>query len=180
MVGGATRAFELTSADYRLPAPGPTFDGRDVFAPAAAHLCNGVPISELGPEIDTAGLRPGILPLSRLEDDVLEAEVLWVDRFGNAQLNLDPTEIEAYGDRVGIRVGTQERSAGRADTFADLPAGDLGLIVDSYGLVALVLDRRSAAEELGLSAGTAVTLTALEGPEPISSPVTLGRKPVAS
>ena len=57
-------------------------------------------IRSIGPEIDTAGLRPGILPLSRLEDDVLEAEVLWVDRFGNAQLNLDPTEIEAAAFRA--------------------------------------------------------------------------------
>src|SRR3954447_1392346 len=52
MVGGATRAVELTNPDYQQPAPGPTFDGRDVFAPAAAHLCNGVPLSEFGPEID--------------------------------------------------------------------------------------------------------------------------------
>ena len=63
MVGGATRAFELTSTEHRLEAPGPTFDGRDVFAPAAAHLSTGVPLEALGPEIDPITLLPGILPV---------------------------------------------------------------------------------------------------------------------
>ncbi|MGZ4757759.1 MAG: SAM hydrolase/SAM-dependent halogenase family protein, partial [Acidimicrobiales bacterium] len=42
MVGGATRAVELTNTEHHLAAPGPTFAGRDIFAPAAALLCNGV------------------------------------------------------------------------------------------------------------------------------------------
>ena len=60
MVGGASRAFELTNREYHLPAPGPTFDGRDVFAPVAAHLCAGVPLTELGTEIDPATLRQNV------------------------------------------------------------------------------------------------------------------------
>ena len=67
MVGGATRAVELVNPEYRLEAPGPTFDGRDVFAPAAAHLCAGVPLGELGPDIDPIGMRPGTLPITREE-----------------------------------------------------------------------------------------------------------------
>src|SRR3954464_8376756 len=42
MTGGARRAVSLTNPDYQLASPGPTFAGRDVFAPAVAHLCNGV------------------------------------------------------------------------------------------------------------------------------------------
>ena len=49
IVGGAERAVELTNAEYHLAAPGATFAGRDVFAPVAAHLCNGVDLAELGP-----------------------------------------------------------------------------------------------------------------------------------
>src|SRR5947207_13265969 len=51
MSGGADRAVELTETAYQLPSPGPTFAGRDVFAPAAAHLCAGVALDALGPEI---------------------------------------------------------------------------------------------------------------------------------
>ncbi len=104
MVGGAGRVVELTSPDHRLATPGASVDGRDVFAPAAAHLCNGVALTDLGPEVDPAGLRPGVLPLPQVEDDGLGAEVLWVDRFGNVQLNLGPEDLDALGatDRVAV------------------------------------------------------------------------------
>ncbi|MGI8938548.1 MAG: SAM hydrolase/SAM-dependent halogenase family protein [Iamia sp.] len=163
MVGGASRAVELTSLDHRLDTPGATFDGRDVFAPAAAHLCRGTALEDLGPLIDPAGMRPGVLPLPQVEDDGLGAEVLWVDRFGNAQLNLGPEDLDGLGgeDRVGVRIEGRTRSARRVRAFADLTPGELGLIVDSYGLVALVLDQRSAAAELGLGPSHAVTLTSL-------------------
>lgn len=161
MVGGATRAVELTNAQYQLPAPGPTFAGRDVFAPAAAHLCNGVDLGELGPEVEPISLRPGILPLSREEDGRLVGEVLWVDGYGNVQLNVGPDEIEALGDRVTLRWGAEQvRTARRAITYGALKTGEVGLVVDSYGLLSVALDRRSAAEELRLRPGDAVILEA--------------------
>ena len=161
MVGGATRAVELTNAAYQLAAPGPTFAGRDVFAPAAAHLCNGVDLAELGPLVDPITLRPGILPLTRQEDERLIGEVLWVDGFGNVQLNVDPAEIEPMGDRVTLRWGAEQvRTARRAPTYGALKAGEVGLVIDSYGLVSVALDRRSAAEELRLRPGDAVILEA--------------------
>ena len=157
--GGAGRAVELRNERYQLPAPGPTFAGRDVFAPAAAHICNGVDIGELGPEIDPLTLLPGVMPLSEWEGDALRSEVLWVDRFGNVQLNVDPDELARFdGDAVAIRCGGSTRTARRAAAFADLGAGELGVIVDSYGLIALVSDRRSAADELGIGPGDSVTL----------------------
>src|SRR5437763_2823389 len=98
MTGGASRAVALTNEEYQLPAPGPTFAGRDVFAPAAAYLCEGVDLLELGETVDPLSLLPGILPLTRAENGRLLSEVLWVDRFGNVQLNVDPDEIKAMGD----------------------------------------------------------------------------------
>ncbi len=112
LVGGRHRAVELTEPAYQLEAPGATFAGRDVFAPAAAHLCVGVDLLALGPEIDPAGLLPSVLPISHLDETgALVAEVLWVDRFGNAQLNVDPDEVEAFGDRVRLRLGDDVRTA---------------------------------------------------------------------
>ncbi len=186
MVGGATRVVELTSPDHRLEAPGPTFDGRDVFAPAAAHLCLGVPLDELGPEIDPSTLRPGLVPLPQPEDGGLGAEVLWVDGYGNAQLNVGPDELAALvpaaDELVGVRVEGTTRSARMVRAYGDLEPGRLGLAVDSYGLLALVLDRRSAAAELGLAAGDAVTLLPVDedgagdAPSGASSPVELRRR----
>ena len=171
MVGGATRAVELTNPDYQLLAPGPTFGGRDVFAPAAAHLCTGVPLGELGPDVDPAGLRPATMPLTRDDHGALVAEVLWVDRFGNLQLNVDPDEIAGFGDRIALRFGSQRRTGSRADTYARVGPGEIGLIVDSYGLVSVAVDRQSAAEELGLGTGDEVVLEPLDGQETARPPM---------
>jgi S-adenosylmethionine hydrolase len=176
LCGGATRAVELTNADYRLPGEASTFDGRDVFAPAAAHLCLGVELSELGPPIDPVSLFPAMVPLTREEEGRVLAEVLWVDRYGNVQLNVDPDELAAFDDHVRLVFDDGTRSARRVPAFARVEPGEVGLVVDSFGLVAIVLDRRSAADELGLSAGSAVTIEALDEDRPpgIVTPVDLG------
>ncbi len=186
LVGGASRAVELAAAEYRLDSGaevGATFDGRDVFAPAAAHLCCGVPLDALGPAIDPAGLTPGMLPVSRRDGDDLVAEVLWVDRFGNCQLNVDPAEVDelvaasgslqaAAGGSLQVAVGEDLRTAERVRAYADVPAGRIGLVTDSSGLVSLALPRRSAADELGLHEGAEVRLGAAAADDrPTSSPV---------
>jgi S-adenosylmethionine hydrolase len=160
LTGGAHRAVALTNEAYHLPAPGPTFAGRDVFAPAAAHLCCGVDLAELGPEIDPLTLLPGLLPLPRQEDGALVGEVLWVDRFGNVQLNMGPEDLDLadLGEKVTLRYRDQIRTAERAPTYAAIRPGQVGLVVDSYGLVSLALDRMPAAAELKLAPGDAVTI----------------------
>lgn len=171
MAGGATRAVELRDPRFHLEAPGPTFAGRDVFAPVAAHLCTGVELDELGPPVDTATLLPGVLPVSRSEGEVVVAEVLWVDRFGNAQLNVGPDELP--GRRHTLTTSTAVRTATVAASYGDVPPGGVGLVVDAYGLVSLALDRHSAAEELGLEAGAELRLA------PLTEEPTTGSTPLA-
>ena len=158
MTGGARRAVELTEEAYHLPAPGPTFAGRDVFAPVAAHLCAGVDLADLGPAVDPITLRPGVLPLSRTDAEGIHTEVLWVDRYGNVQLNCDPDELADFGDQVTVAHGNRARVATRVTTYDEIGPGGVGLLTDSYGLVSLACARTSAAELLGLAAGDAVTL----------------------
>jgi S-adenosylmethionine hydrolase len=183
MCGGATAAVELANPDYQLVAPGPTFAGRDVFAPAAAHLCLGVPLAGLGPAVDPLTLLPGLLPLPREEDGALVAEVLWVDRFGNCQLNLDPDEVDPLGPRVQLRWADDVRTARRAPTYEGIAPGQVGLVVDSYGMLSICLGRRSASSELGIAVGTEVTLRSADaddaddvGAVPQSQPVTLSKR----
>jgi S-adenosylmethionine hydrolase len=160
MSGGAKRAVELANVAYQLVSPGPTFAGRDVFAPAAAHLAAGLAITELGPEVDCYSLTPALIPLSHVDGDALVAEVLWIDRYGNCQLNVDPADVEEFGELVSLRLpDDQVRTAHRVTTFAEVATGRVGLVVDSYGLVAIVTDRSSAAEALGLHPGAGVRLS---------------------
>ena len=188
LVGGASRAVELTDTSFRLeaqPELGSTFDGRDVFAPAAAHLCCGVPISALGPPIEPATLMPGMLPVSSREGDDLVAEVLWIDRFGNCQLNLDPAELDDLapaGRTLQVAAGEDLRTAERVSAYADVSPGRVGLLVDSSGLVSLAVPRRSVAEDLGLHEGAEVRIGAAaaggaDGAAPTATRVDLGRRP---
>ena len=186
LAGGATRAVELDNPSFHLEAPGATFAGRDVFAPAAAHLCNGVDLAELGTSLDSALLVPGMIALPRNEPDGIHAEVLWVDRFGNCQLNVGPDELAALSDGqaggdsdvVTVVCGEQRRGARRVTTFGELATGAIGLVLDSQGMYALALDRRSAAAELALGPGDAVVLTAGDSGETpaMTTPVDLGRR----
>ncbi len=175
MIGGADRAVVLDDPEYHLESVGSTFDGRDVFAPVAAHLCNGVALLDLGTEIDPLTLLPGLLPVAREEDGHLVTEVLWVDRFGNCQLNVDLDDIARFGDRIEYRISGRRRTTSIVTSFAAVGVGDIGLMVDANGLCALVADQSSASEELDLGTGDQVILAEASGPGGVSTAVTLGR-----
>ncbi len=171
MAGGAGRTVVLSNAEFHLVAPGVTFAGRDIMAPVAAHLCNGVDLYDLGEPIDPALLLPGVVPLPRDENGTLITEVLWVDRFGNCQLNVGPDEVAHLGDHVRVIVGELSgapltRVAKRSATFQQIGAGALGMLTDSYGMIALCLERRSAAAELQIGASDQVVLEAVADDNP--------------
>jgi S-adenosylmethionine hydrolase len=182
ITGGAGRVVELTNPEYHLAAAGATFAGRDVFAPAAAHLCNGVDLADLGDPVDPDLLMPGVVPLPQADESKVIAQVLWVDHFGNAQLNVGPDELDGrYDGGVEVRfhaptdpTGGTVRHAVRARSFAELVGGAVGLVVDSSGLLAIAMDQRSAADELSIDAGDQVTLRpsagepGVPGPQPVT------------
>jgi len=162
MLGGAVRAVTLTNDDYHLPSAGPTFAGRDIFAPAAGHLAAGTDLAELGDAVDPLSLVPGLLPLPHQHDDAVTGEVLWVDRFGNVQLNVDPADLMSLGAQPGgpveVKFRDDTRLARWVRTYADAKPHELVIVIDSYGLVSLAYDRDSAAADLALGPGAAVTV----------------------
>jgi S-adenosylmethionine hydrolase len=168
MLGGTSEAVALENPKYQLPAPGPTFAGRDIMAPAAAHLANGVPLGELGPRIEPASLAPALVPLPRDGDDgQIIAEVLWVDRFGNCQLNVGPDQLLERGVRpgghIGLQFGEEQRRVRWVQAFAEAKPAEVVVLTDSYGMCALALDQSSAAFMLKLRPGTPVEIHFPEG-----------------
>lgn len=155
-LGGAAAAVEITNRAVMLEPVSSTFHGRDVFAPAAAHLAAGSPFTELGSAVDPGELRILEMPGPMIADGVLGARVIDVDGFGNVQLNATAADLTQAG--LGDVLTVAGRRVPRVRVFADVPEGEPGSIVDSQGYVALVVNRGSAAAMWGLREGSAVVV----------------------
>lgn len=169
-LGGSVGAHELADPGLVRRADSATFHGRDLFAPAAAAVAAGVPVGELGPPVDEpVSLSP---PHLAVEPGAVTAEVVLVDRFGNVQLAapggaLDDIGLEPGAPAVVRVVATVDgrrptpgsdagRRASRVRAFVDLDPDQLGVHVDSDGMVAVVVRDGAAAEELGIGRGALV------------------------
>jgi S-adenosyl-L-methionine hydrolase (adenosine-forming) len=160
--GGIAEAHELANPQYALESVSRTFHGRDLFAPAAAHLALGVELSELGPPIAHDALARLDLPEPELGTARIRATVLAIDRFGNVQLNLDRSHAEAVGmvpgTRVELQIGPERYYAVAARTFADARRGDLILYEDAYRNLSIAINGGNAAQMLGVAAGREVRI----------------------
>lgn len=159
MVGGAQRFVSIESEEYRLPRDGVTFDGRDVFAPAAAVLASGeATLDELGPALDPDSITPLLLPLVDHDGGSVSGEVFWVDAFGNAQTNVTPDDLHLAGvlpgSEVLVRIGAGEHEMSWVDAYGD--ATSAVIHVDSYGMIAIAIPGGRADEVFNLSAGLSV------------------------
>lgn len=154
---GVEAVHEIADERYRLPEVSRTFHARDVFSPAAAHLANGVPISELGPAIDPARLVRIEIPEPEVGRNQIAVTVLAVDRFGNVATNARRSHIDglglADGERVEVRLVLDRYYAVVARTFADAPPGELLLYEDSYAFMTLAIRNGNAARLTGVAPG---------------------------
>ncbi|MGI9622662.1 MAG: SAM hydrolase/SAM-dependent halogenase family protein [Acidimicrobiales bacterium] len=176
LVGGASRAVVLDNPDYWLETPGSTFDGRDLFGPCAAHLCMGVELDRLGTEIDPATLTPGVIPVGGRDGDAVVGEVLWVDHFGNAQLNLDPDDLAGLDGPLMLTTGDTVRTVQRVESYAEIAPGAVGLLVDSHGLLSLAVAGGSAALDLRVDESDRVRLEVADQDVGQTTRVQLGKR----
>jgi S-adenosylmethionine hydrolase len=159
-LGGVDVAVEIESEDVVLAPVSRTFHGRDIFAPAAAHLAAGMPLEDLGPDVDVATLDRLEVPGPMVAHGAVGARVTATDGFGNVQLNATEGDLDAAGVAGGRVLVVNGRRLPRAGTFAELPEREPGLIVDSDGHLAIVVNHGNAAGMLGLAAGDSVVVEA--------------------
>jgi S-adenosyl-L-methionine hydrolase (adenosine-forming) len=161
-VGGIEAAHEITNRRYALQSISATFHARDVFAPAAAHLTLGLDPAELGADVRPEGLVRLEIPEPEIGERRIRATCLYVDRFGNIQLNLNAGQIESLGivpgQRVEIELAVDRFYALAARTFAEASAGEIILYEDAYRNIALAISRGNAAETFGVRAGSEIRL----------------------
>jgi S-adenosylmethionine hydrolase len=161
-LGGVAAAHELTNPEYALPSVSRTFHGRDLFAPAAAHLALGVGLERLGPPVDPEALVRVELPEPDVAPSAIRATVLAVDRFGNLQLNLTRDHLQqggaAPGTQVEIELLGERYYAVVVRTFADARTGDLILFEDAFRWISVAISGGSAAQLLALAPGDGLTI----------------------
>ena len=149
-------AVELTAAEYHLSPLSRTFHGRDLFAPAAAHLAEGVALERFGRVIaDPVRL---ILPVPQRESHHVRGEVLAVDRFGNLVTSLRGEDLSGLvSSALVVEIG-EVRLGAPVSAYTDAPPGGLGAIVGSTGRLEIFARDGSAHAMLGRGRGAPVVV----------------------
>jgi S-adenosylmethionine hydrolase len=159
---GVKRVIACTDSSYWLPPGGPTFHGRDVFAPVAAHLSRGVPPARLG------AVQPSMtpLPLPPVEREhpatglALRGRVIHVDGFGNLFTNITASDIEDFPhQRLSVSIANTVLS-GLTASYAAVPEGGLLVLLNSWGLLEIAQRNGSAHQRIGADRGETVTVWA--------------------
>ncbi|MFQ5673461.1 MAG: S-adenosyl-l-methionine hydroxide adenosyltransferase family protein [Nitrospinales bacterium] len=157
----AGRVYELTQSKYFLHPVSATFHGRDVFAPAAAWLARGTPLSKMGARVrDPKTLA---LPQPSFQRNTLKGEIVHIDRFGNLMSNISAELLHRYfavkTDALKIRVGGKSAGA-MVDSYSRCQKGEPGCILNSWGCLEVFCREAAAAERFKSRVGAAITVTA--------------------
>ena len=172
-LGGIVRVHLIHNIEYRLPVISSTFHGRDLFAPAAAHLALGVPLESIGPEIDPRELVQIDWPPVVVRDNELESTVIYSDTFGNLKLAGLTADLVAalgtleHGDILEVRARRVEEATEDAvgTDFRRRAQGEHIVLEDSYGRLSIARNQGNAAESLKVAEGSTVILRRAPLPE---------------
>ena len=161
-LGGIAAAHEITNLEYALQPVSATFHGRDIFSPAAAHLARGLELEELGPAIEASSLARIEVPKPEISGRRIRACCLYVDRFGNMQLNLTREHVERFGIQPGkmveLELATERYFAIAARTYTDARGGEIILYEDAYENIAIAISGGSAAETFSVQPGADIRI----------------------
>ena len=163
-VGGVTRAFELTNKEWIIPSEGSTFEARDKFGPFAAALAsNTLPIEKVGPETDVELLQNLLIPLTEKKGNIIEGEAIWNDHYGNSQTNIDPADLNEVGishnSLIKLTIGETSHQVKWSRNYAEIDEGKVGLVTDSWGMIAICMKNSSASTSAEISEGTKIHLS---------------------
>ncbi|MFP5213492.1 MAG: S-adenosyl-l-methionine hydroxide adenosyltransferase family protein [Acidobacteriota bacterium] len=150
-------ARSLENGRYRRPVVSPTFHGRDIFAPAAAHLASGMPFEAVGPLCE-----PVIAHWISAErrGSEIHGEVIHIDHFGNCIANITEEQlIELSSSReVEVLIGGQVISTVRR-TYGESAPGDILALIGSSGHLEIAVNQANAANLLDLTSGSPVVVS---------------------
>ena len=153
---GIEHTYELTNSKFMLAQVSSTFHGRDVFAPAAAHLDMGVKPSEFGPEIIDV-TTPEFAKVERRNGSFI-GEVLHVDSFGNIITNINQKEV-ANAKTVKVKLQNVSLNLTFGKTYAQTKPQEPIALIGSHGFLEIALNQASAAEKFHVKTGDKIEAT---------------------
>lgn len=153
------QAYELTEERFRLPRVSHTFHGRDIFAPAAAHLSLGVATSAMGPAVDIKTLTTLSIPNPVVDGTILLGEVIRVDSFGNLVSNISPEILgEFAGDETCEIEIKGEKIKGLKSSYEAGGEGEVIALWGSAGFLEIAMNEKNLHREHGWGRGEKVRI----------------------
>lgn len=132
---------------------GVTFEGRDVFAPAAAKIALGTPLHELGqPASNLVMLN---IPKPRISGSTIDGKIIYIDHFGNCISNIEAADIESLGGTPRVSVAGHDLGPLRS-SYADVPVGEPLAIINSLDHLEIAINQGNAEQDLNIKVGTPV------------------------
>lgn len=155
---GIRQVREITSSKMMMPHVSKTFDGRDIFAPAAAHLTKGTGPEKFGPE-----LFKYVVPTfanKRKTGNSIDGEIFYADSFGNVVTNFTVQDLEKSNvqGRIELKIGNRALKLKLRRSYAESKTSELFAIIGSGGLLEISKNKASAAEALRTRVGNRISL----------------------
>jgi S-adenosylmethionine hydrolase len=150
-------AVQLTNQSYWRSNPSTTFHGRDIFAPVAAHLCNGVELTKLGDTIESLQTYRWAVPIA--DKDGIQGWVIHIDKFGNLITNVSGNLIKdvIQSNDVKLYVGNTILNEIKS-TFGTVPEGEPVAYIGSSGMLEIAINKGDAKQMLGVQKGAQISL----------------------
>ncbi|AFM25698.1 SAM hydrolase/SAM-dependent halogenase family protein [Desulfomonile tiedjei] len=144
---------EIRNPEFMLPEPYATFHGRDIFAPAAAHLSAGKMFESIGPVVE----KPVTLTVPKpvRSASAIEGEAIYTDRFGNVTTNIPADLLDRTVREIRI-AGTRIPRLSRY--FAEVPFHEPVALINSFGLLEVAVNRGNASAELHIETGDKIRI----------------------
>lgn len=155
---GIEHVYKITNPKLKLPKISNTFHGRDIFAPAAAHLAKGTPPSEFGPEIHKI-VTPKFAKITRRKGGLI-GEIIHIDGFGNIVTNFSEKELESMGIKgmVNIKLKNTRLKLKLCKVYAEVEARKPLAIIGSHNFLEISVNQGNAADTFKTKVGDKVTL----------------------
>lgn len=154
---GFVKAVQITNPKLMIQPVSPIFHGRHIFAPAAAHLANGVSIDEFGVEIPFDKLIPSPYKEATVKDNIIEAEVININKFGSLNLNILQRSWDEFniklGEEVILEVKTQQVKLPFVEIFSQVKSSSPLILKDDYGRVEVAINLGNFAKKYKVNVG---------------------------